>query len=49
MSRSFLHFFQILIFGVNIVKGQEMAQNDKKLSVALHISGSIHHMMLFLV
>ena len=35
----FVHFFQILIFGVNSwVKEQKMAQNDKKLSVTLHIS-----------
>ena len=44
---SFLHFFQTLIFGVNSgVKGQKVIQNDKKLSVALHISGSIHHMIM---
>ena len=43
----FVHFFQILIFGVNSwVKGQKMAQNDEKLSVALHTSGSIHHMIV---
>ena len=41
--RIFLHFFQILIFGVNSeVKGQTMVQNDKKLFVTLHISESIH-------
>ena len=40
----FLHFFKILIFGFNSgVKLQKMAQNDKKImSVALHMSGSIH-------
>ena len=43
----FVHFFQILIFGVNSwVKGQKMAQNDEKLSVALHTSGSIHHIIV---
>ena len=43
----FLHFFQILIFGINSgVKGQKMTQNDKKMSVALHISGRIHHMIV---
>ena len=47
VSRYFLPFFWILIFGVNSgVKGQEMAQNDKKLSVAFHISGSIYHMIM---
>ena len=40
-------FFQIFILTVvSWVKGQKMAQNDKKLSVALHISGSIHHMIV---
>ena len=40
----FLHFFQILIFGVNSgVKGQKMAQHDKNVSVTLHVSGSIQH------
>ena len=48
ISRYFLHFFQVLIFGVNNgVKGQKMAQNDKGiLSFPLHISGSIHHMIV---
>ena len=32
ISRLFVHFLQILIFGVNSgVKGQNLAQNDKKL------------------
>ena len=31
------------------VKGQKMTQNDKKLSAILHISGSIDHMMSFVV
>ena len=45
----FLHFFQILIFGVNSgVKRQKMAQNDKKMSAALHISGSVHHTIVIL-
>ena len=35
------------VFGVNSgVKEQKMARNDKKLSVTLHISGSIHHMIV---
>ena len=36
--KGFLHFFQILIFGViRRVKGQKVAQNDKNnMSVALH-------------
>ena len=38
----FLHFFQILIFGVSIAKNGPKWQ--KTMSVALHISGSIHHM-----
>ena len=43
----FLHFFQILTFSVNgKVKGRRMTQNDKKLSVALYISGSIHQIMM---
>ena len=48
ISRCFLHFFQILILGVNSgVKGQKMAQNDKNY-VTLHISGSIHHMIVII-
>ena len=44
MSRWFFHFFKILIIWVvRVVKRQKMVQNDKKLSVALHISGTIHH------
>ena len=44
----FSHFFQILIFGVvSGVKGQKVAKNDKKiLSVTLHVSGSIHNMIV---
>ena len=46
ISPVFLHCLQILFFGVDSgVKGQKMAQNDKK-SVALHIPGSIHHMIM---
>ena len=46
----FSHFSQILIFRVNSgVKGQKKkkkrAQNDKN-SVMLHISGTIHHMII---
>ena len=48
ISTGFLKFFPNLIFSVNIrVKGEKMAQNDKKfMSVTLHISGSIHHMIV---
>ena len=40
--------FKILIFGVfKELKGQNMAQSDKKiLSVSLHISGIVHHMIV---
>ena len=31
--------------GCEGVKGQKMTQNDKKISVALHISGIMHHMI----
>ena len=46
-SPGFFSFFVILIFWVvKGVKGQKMVQNDKKiLSVVLHISGTIHHMI----
>ena len=40
----FFSVFQNLIFGV--VKGQKTVQNDKKLSVTLDISGTIHHMIV---
>ena len=41
-------FFQNFDFlGVSGVKGQKMAQNDKKiLSVMVHISRTIHHMIV---
>ena len=47
-SRSFFHFFKILIFlVVRGVKGQKIVQNDKKImSVALDISGTIDHMIV---
>ena len=47
ISPGFFSFFVILIFWVvKGVKGQKMVQNDKKiLSVVLHISGTIHHMI----
>ena len=39
ISRHFLHFFQILIFRVNSgVKGQKMAQNDKKICLSHSLS-----------
>ena len=45
---TFFYFFKILIFWVVwMVKGQKMAQNDKKkLTFPLYISGTIHHMIL---
>ena len=43
----FLHFAEVLFFGVSSgLKEQKMVQNDKKLSVVLHISDSIHHMIM---
>ena len=47
-SGVFFHFFKILIFWVvGGVKGQKKVQNDKKiLSVTLHISGAIHHVIV---
>ena len=44
-------FYIVSKFGVNSgIEEQKMAQNDKKnLSAALHISGSIHHMIAVLV
>ena len=38
ISMFFSHFSEILIFGVTSgVKGQNMAQNHQKLSLALHV------------
>ena len=46
-SGIFSIFLKILIFWVHRgVKGQKTVQNDKKLSVALHIAGIIHHNMI---
>ena len=46
-SGVFLIFLKILIFWVHReVKGLKMVQNDKKLSVALHILGTTHHMIV---
>ena len=44
----FFHFFKILIFRVaREVKEQRMPpQLSKNLSVAFHISGTIHHMIV---
>ena len=41
-------FFKMLIFWiVRQVKGQKMVQHEKKIMcVALHISGTIHHMII---
>ena len=47
----FFHFFKMLIFWVvSGVKEQKMTENDKKyLSVALHVSGTIDHMIAIFV
>ena len=44
----FFFFFLILIFWAHRgVKGQKTVQNDKKImSVALHISGNMHHVIV---
>ena len=51
ISRGFLNFFEIFIFwAFRGVKGQKIAQDDKKiLAVALHISETIHYMILIMV
>ena len=43
----FFHFSELFIFWAVIgVKGQKIAQDNKKiLSSALHISGIVHHMI----
>ena len=49
ISRHYFHVFKILIFWVHrgVVKGQKTVQNDKKiLSILLHISGTIHQMIV---
>ena len=49
ISKVFFHFLEFLIFPVlKRVKKQKMVQNEKKkfLSVALHISGTISHMIV---
>ena len=47
ISRIFFYFLKMLIFWVAIgVKGQKMTQHEKKLSFVLHISGTIHHMII---
>ena len=47
ISRLFFIFDIFIIWAGRGVKGQKMAQDDKKiLSVALHISGTTHHMIL---
>ena len=45
---AFYIFFKILIFQVGKgVKGQKIVQNEKNnWSVTLHISGTIHHMIV---
>ena len=48
ISHEFFFIFDIFIFqDVRGVKGQKPVQDDKKiLSAELHISGTIHHMIL---
>ena len=49
-SDIFFHFFKILFFWVvRGVKGQKIVQNDEKFCVTLHISGTTHHMIIFVV
>ena len=44
----FFNFFKVLIFWVvRGVKGQKNSQNDKKMSVMLHISGTIHMIVIY--
>ena len=43
----FFDFFKILIFQVvSGLEGQKVAQNDKNVSIAPHISGTMHHMIV---
>ena len=47
MQGSFFIFDVFIFWGVRGVKGQKIAKDDKKiLSVELHISGTIYHMIL---
>ena len=47
ISRVFLIFSKFRFLVLLVVKGKKMFQNEKKiLSVALHISGTIHHITL---
>ena len=49
ISPCIYHVFKILIFGfVSWVTGQKVAQNEKKLCCT-HISGTMHHMISFMV
>ena len=42
----FIFFYVFFFWAFRGVKGQKMAQDDKKfMSVALHISGTIYHMI----
>ena len=46
MSSAFFDFFKIMIFlAIRGLKGQKWYKMTKILSVALHISGAIHHMI----
>ena len=48
ISPAFFYVYEVFIFQVvKGVKGQKMAQGDKKiLSGALHISGTIYHVIV---
>ena len=47
ISSVFFHFFKSFFFGViKGVKAKNGPKNDKKFSVILHISGTIHHMIV---
>ena len=48
ISRCLFHFFWILIFRVfRELKGKKWPQMKKILSLSLHISGTVHHMIVF--
>ena len=49
ISRCFFHFFKILIFWiVNGIKGQKMAQNDKKFCLSCFISQELYIIWIFI-
>ena len=50
ISRCFFHFIKIVIFHVGMgVKRQKTVQSEEKLSVTLHIAGTIHYMIFIYV